>query len=91
MAEVATLRAENQHQKQKRARRNGYIRQEGSMTVQDGQESVQKRMVEERQTDNTENIDPVLLTEQLRSARKKALSKCSRCGSFERNARTYSL
>jgi hypothetical protein len=91
MAEVATLRAENQHQKQKRACRNGYIRQEGSMTVQDGQESVQKRMVEERQTDNTENIDPVLLTEQLRSARKKAPSKCSRCGSFEHNARTCSL
>jgi hypothetical protein len=91
MAEVATLRAENQHQKQKRARRNGYIRQEGSMTVQDGQESVQKRMVEERQTDNTENIDPVLLNEQLRTVRKKALSKCSRCGSFEHNARTCSL
>jgi hypothetical protein len=91
IAEVATLRAENQHQKQKRARRNGYIRQEGSMTVQDGQESVQKRMVEERQTDNTENIDPVLLNEQLRTVRKKALSKCSRCGSFEHNARTCSL
>jgi hypothetical protein len=61
------------------------------MTVQDGQESVQKRMVEERQTDNTENIDPVLLNEQLRTVRKKALSKCSRCGSFEHNARTCSL
>ena len=61
------------------------------MTVQDSQESVQKRMVEERQTDNTENIDPVLLTEQLRSARKKALSKYSRCGSFKHNARTCSL
>ena len=61
------------------------------MTVQDGQESVQKRMVEERQTDNTENIDPVLLNEQPRSVRKKALSKCSRCGSFEHNARICSL
>ena len=61
------------------------------MTVQDSQESVQKRMVEERQTDNTKNIDPVLLTKQLRSARKKVLSKCSRCGSFEHNARTCSL
>jgi hypothetical protein len=61
------------------------------MTVQDSQESVQKRVVEERQTDNTENINPVLLTKQLRSARKKALSKCSRCGSFKHNARTCSL
>jgi hypothetical protein len=61
------------------------------MTVQDGQESVQKRMVEERQTDNTENINLVLLTKQLRSAHKKALSKCSRCGLLEHNARTCSL
>jgi hypothetical protein len=61
------------------------------MTIQDSQESVQKRMVKERQTDNTENIDPVLLNEQLRTVRKKALSKCSRCGSFEHNARTCSL
>jgi hypothetical protein len=91
MAEVAALRAENQHQKQKRARQKRYIRQEGSMTVQDGQESVQKRMVEEQLTDNTENIDPALLTEQPRSVRKKALSKCSRCGSYEHNARTCSL
>jgi hypothetical protein len=90
-AEVAALRAENQHQKQKRARQKGYIRQEGSTTIQDGQESVRRRLVEERLTDNTENIDPVLLTEQLRSVRKKALSKCSRCGSFEHNARTCSL
>ena len=91
MAEVAALRAENQHQKQKRARRKGYIRQEGSLTIQDGQEFVRKRIAEEQLADNAENIDPVLLTEQPRSNRKKALSKCSRCGSFEHNARTCSL
>jgi hypothetical protein len=90
-AEVAALRAENQHQKQKRARQKRYIRQEGSTTIQDGQESVRRRLVEERLTDNAENIDPVLLTEQPRSVRKKAPSKCSRCGSFEHNARTCSL
>jgi hypothetical protein len=33
------------------------------MAIQDGQESVRKRMVEEQPTDNTENIDPVLLNE----------------------------
>jgi hypothetical protein len=48
-------------------------------------------MVEEQSTDNTENIDPALLTEQPRSVRKKALSKCSRCSSYEHNARTCSL
>lgn len=91
MAELAALRAENQHQKQKRVRQKGCIRQEGSITIQDGQEFVRRRVVEEQQTDNTENIDPVLLTGQPRSVRKKALSKCSRCGSFEHNARTCSL
>jgi hypothetical protein len=91
MAEVAALRAENQHQKQKRARQKGYIRQEGSITIQDGQESVRRRMVEEWPTDNTENIDPVLLNEQPRTVCRKAPSKCSRCGSFEHNARTCSL
>jgi hypothetical protein len=48
-------------------------------------------MVEEQPTDNTENIDPVLLNEQLRTVRKKVPGKCSRCGSFEHNARTCSL
>ena len=48
-------------------------------------------MVEEQPEDNDKNIDLVLLNEQLRSVRKKALSKCSRCGSFKHNARTCSL
>jgi hypothetical protein len=91
IAEVAALRAENQHQKQKRARRKGYIRQEGSVTIQDGQEFVRKLIAKKQPADNAENIDPVLLTEQLTSTRKKAPSKCSRCGSFEHNARTCSL
>lgn len=88
MAEVAALRAENKHQKQKRARQKGYIREGGSITVQDGQESVQKRVVREQPKDNAENIDPALLTEQLRSGRVKAPGRCSKCGSFEHNART---
>jgi hypothetical protein len=60
------------------------------MTVQDGQDSTQRPMVEEQPGDNNENIDPVLLNRQPRSVRRKALSKCSRCGSFEHNARTCS-
>jgi hypothetical protein len=37
---------------------------------------------------NAENIDLALLNEELRTARVKALSRCSRCGSFEHTART---
>ena len=48
-------------------------------------------MVKEQPEDDDENIDLVLLNKQLRSVRKKALSKCSRCGSFKHNARTCSL
>jgi hypothetical protein len=73
-AEVAAPRAENQHQKQKRARQKGYIRQEGSITIQDGQESVRRRLVEERLTDNTENIDPVKGLEAIVSTHDKNLS-----------------
>ena len=91
MVEVAALRAENQHQKQKRTQKKQHIRTSTSMTVQDGQDSTQRPVVEEQPEDNDENIDPVLLNRQLRSVRKKALSKCSRCGSFEHNARTCSL
>ena len=91
MAEVATLRAENKHQKQKRARKKGYIQDGGSMTIQDGQQSIQKRMVEEQSTDNAQNIDPALLTERQKGALTKAPSRCSRCRSFDHNARTCSL
>jgi hypothetical protein len=47
-------------------------------------------MVEEQPEDNNENIDLVLLNRELRSVRRKALSKCSRCSSFKHNARIYS-
>jgi hypothetical protein len=45
MAEVAALRAENQHQKQKRARRKGIIQKGGSLSIYDGQESMQEPVV----------------------------------------------
>jgi hypothetical protein len=48
-------------------------------------------MVEEWPTDNTENINLVLLNEQPRTVRRKALSKYSRYSSFEHNARICSL
>ena len=91
MAKVASLRAKNQHQKLKRACRKGTIQKGGSITVQDGQESIQNKVVAKQSQINAENIDPALLNEELRTARMKALSKCSRCGSFEYTARTCSL
>ena len=91
MVENAALRAENQYQKQKRTQKKKYIRTGTSMTIQDGQDGIQRPMVEEQPEDDDENIDSVLLNGQPRSVRKKAPSKCSRCGSFEHNARTCSL
>ena len=91
IAEVAALRAENQHQKLKRACRKGTIQKGGSITVQDGQESIQNKVVAKQLQINAENIDPALLNEEPRTARMKAPSRCSRCGSFEHTARTCSL
>ena len=91
MAEVASLRAENQHQKLKRAYRKGTIQKGGLITVQDRQESIQNKVVAKQSQINAENIDLALLNEELRTTRMKALSKYSRCGSFEHTARTCSL
>ena len=91
MAKVASLRAKNQHQKLKRAYRKGTIQKGGSITVQDGQESIQNKVVTEQSQINARNIDLALLNEELRTARVKAPSKCSRCGSFKHTTRTCSL
>ena len=48
-------------------------------------------MVAKQSQINAENIDLALLNEELRTTRMKALSKYSRCGSFEHTARTCSL
>jgi hypothetical protein len=88
--EVAALRAENHHQKQKRARKKATIQQGGSLTVQQGLELVQRAMVVEQSHQTSNNIDPALLAEQPRPARRKAPPRCSKCGSFEHNARVCS-
>ncbi len=90
-AENAALRAENQQQKQKRARYKGFIQQGGSLTIQQGQEAVQKRVVKEQFSKNIENIDLTILGEQPNGPQKKALSRCSKCGSFVHNTRTCNL
>jgi hypothetical protein len=60
MAEVAALRAENQHQKKKRARTSGSIQKGGSMAVDDAQEAIQEHRVGEQSDNNDEDEDPVL-------------------------------
>jgi hypothetical protein len=60
------------------------------MTIQQGEEGVQSRVVGKQLDQTVNNIDPALLAEQPRSARTKAPGRCSRCGSLEHNARTCS-
>jgi hypothetical protein len=45
IAEVAALRAENQYQKQKRARSTGFIQKGGSLSIHDRQGSMQEGVV----------------------------------------------
>ena len=91
MVKNATLRAENQYQKQKRTQKKKYIRTGTLMTIQDGQDGIQRPIVKEQPKDDNRNINLVLLNRQLRSVYKKVLSKYSRCSSFKHNTRTYSL
>ena len=87
MVEVAALRAENQHQKQKRTQKKQQIRTTTSMTVQDGQDSTQRPVVEEQPKDDNENIDPVLRAWPLRSTPKRVPLRCSKCGSSKHTIR----
>ena len=87
MVKVAALRAENQHQKQKRTQKKQHIRTTTSMTVQDGQDSTQRPVVEEQPKDDNENIDPVLRAWPLRSTPKRVPLRCSKCGSSKHTIR----
>jgi hypothetical protein len=87
MIEVAALRAENQHQKQKRKQKKQQIRVTTSMTVQDGQDSTQRPVVEEQLKDDDENIDPILRAWPLRSTPKRVPLRCSKCGSSKHTIR----
>ena len=81
IAEVAALRAENQHQKQKQACRKGFIRKGGSMTMQEGSESMHDEVVVEPSHHDVESVDRAILAEQPISARVEAPPRCSKCGS----------
>jgi hypothetical protein len=91
MAENASLRAENQYQKQKRARHKGNIQRGGSLTIQEGLEMVQSSVVVEQSVVEAENAQVNNPVSQLRPAPKRARLRCSKCGSYEHNARVCSL
>jgi hypothetical protein len=91
MAEVAALRAENQHQKKKRARKAGSIQKGGSMAVDDAQEAIQERRIGEQSENVDEDEDPVLTNWLLRRATKRALPKCSKCSKVGHTIKFCSL
>ena len=91
MAENASLRAENQYQKQKRARYKGSIQKGGSLTIQEGLEMVQSSVVIEQSVVEAENAQVDNPVSQLKPAAKRARLRCSKCGSYEHNARVCSL
>ena len=80
IAEVAALRAENQHQKKKRARKTGSLQKGGSMAVDDAQEAISERMVGAQLDNNDEDEEPASTSWPLRRATKMSLPRCSRCG-----------
>ena len=82
--------AENHFQKQKRARKKGFIRKGGSMTIQEGQESIERSVVTEQSHNNIENVDPAIPAQQQETVTKRAPSRCSKCGSFDHKARRCS-
>jgi hypothetical protein len=91
MAEVAALRAENQHQKKKRARKAGSIQKGGSMAVDDAQEAIQERRIGEQSENIDEDEDPVLTNWLPRRATKRALPKCSKCSKVGHTIKFCSL
>ena len=88
LAENATLRAENQRQKRKRAQRRTTIRTRGSMSIQDGQDKVIQREVQEQIETEVRSYKTSYLASQPDSSRTRAPSRCSKCGSFEHTSRS---
>jgi hypothetical protein len=91
MAEVDALRAENQHQKKKRAYKTGSIQKGGSIAVDDAQEAIQERQVREQSDNNDEDENPVSISWPPRRATRKALPKCSKCSKVGHTIKFCSL
>ena len=75
------LRAENQRQKKKRAKRRSYIATGGALTVQEGLELSQSNV------EPTSRVASKVVTDEL-TIRTRALRMCSICRSQSHTART---
>jgi hypothetical protein len=91
MAEVATLRAENQHQKKKRTRKTRSIQKGGSIAVDDAQEAISERRVGKQLDNDDEDEDPVSTSWPPRRATKMVLPRCSRCSKVGHSIKFCSL
>jgi hypothetical protein len=91
IAENATLRAENQHQKKKKARKTGSIQKGGSIAVDDAQEAIQQYRTREQSDDNDKDEEPASTSWLLRKATKTSLPRCSGCSKVGHSVKFCSL
>ena len=87
LAENVVLRTENQRQKRKRAQRRQTVATGGTLSVQNGQDRLVNRKVQEQLEDEIRIAEISHSASQQNGRRKKAPSRCSKCGSFEHTAR----
>ena len=87
LAENAVLRTENQRQKRKRAQRRRTVATGGTLSVQNGQDRLVNSEVQEQLEDEIRVAEILNSTNQQNGRRKKAPSRCSKCGSFQHTAR----
>ena len=87
LAENAVLRTENQRQKRKRAQRRRTVATGGTLSVQNGQDRLVDKEVQEQLEDEIRVAEITHSASQQNGRRKKAPSRCSKCGSFQHTAR----
>jgi hypothetical protein len=88
LTEVATLRAENQRQKQKRAQPRRIVASGGSLSVQAGQERLIDAEVQEQVEEEVGVAEIANASSQLEGSHTRAPRRCSKCRSLQHTART---
>ena len=87
LAENATLRTENKRQKRKRPQPRLSVASGGTQSVQNVQDSLVDAEVQEQIEDEVREAEIANSAGQPTKRRKKAPSRCSKCGSFQHTAR----